>query len=225
MFRVPARIALVVAAAALLLPWRAVGQQSRPAPAALARSLQERYDRIKDFTADFVQTYRGGVLRTQTQERGRVVIKKPSRMHWTYVSPEKKEFISDGVKVYSYIPQDRQVIVTSVPDDAQATTPALFLAGKGNIVQDFTASYAEGGAPGTVVLKLVPKRGDPEFEYLLVTVDPSSLQMRGLAARDLQGGDSSLTFMNLKENQGISDTQFAFRIPRGVDVVTDDAQN
>ena len=154
MFRVPARIALVVAAAALLLPWRAVGQQSRPAPAALARSLQERYDRIKDFTADFVQTYRGGVLRTQTQERGRVVIKKPSRMHWTYVSPEKKEFISDGVKVYSYIPQDRQVIVTSVPDDAQATTPALFLAGKGNIVQDFTASYAEGGAPGTVVLKL-----------------------------------------------------------------------
>ena len=225
MFRVPARIALVVAAAALLLPWRAVGQQSRPAPAALARSLQERYDRIKDFTADFVQTYRGGVLRTQTQERGRVVIKKPSRMHWTYVSPEKKEFISDGVKVYSYIPQDRQVIVTSVPDDAQATTPALFLAGKGNIVQDFTASYAEGGAPGTVVLKLVPKRGDPEFEYLLVTVDPSSLQMRGLAARDLQGGDSSLTFMNLKENQGISDTEFAFRIPRGVDVVTDGAPN
>ncbi|WP_339939533.1 outer membrane lipoprotein chaperone LolA [Undibacterium luofuense] len=225
MFRVPARIALVVAAAALLLPWRAVGQQSRPAPAALARSLQERYDRIKDFTADFVQTYRGGVLRTQTQERGRVVIKKPSRMHWTYLVPERKEFVSDGVKVYSFIPQDRQVIISSVPADAQATTPALFLAGKGNIVQDFTASYAEGGTPDTVVLKLVPKRGDPEFEYLLVTVDPVSLQMRGLGARDLQGGDSTLSFMNLKENQGISDKVFAFRIPRGVDVVTDGAPN
>ena len=106
-----------------------------------------------------------------------------------------------------------------VPADAQATTPALFLAGKGNIVQDFTASYADGAAPGTVVLKLVPKRGDPEFEYLLVTVDPVSIQMRGLGARDLQGGDSTLSFMNLKENQGISDTEFAFRIPRGVDVV------
>ena len=137
----------------------------------------------------------------------------------------KKEFVSDGVKVYSFIPQDRQVIVSSVPADAQATTPALFLAGKGNIVQDFTASYADGAAPGTAVLKLVPKRGDPEFEYLLVTVDPVSLQIRGLGARDLQGGDSSLSFMNLKENQGISDTQFAFRIPRGVDVVTDGAPN
>ena len=129
------RVLLLVVAAGLVLPWRADGQASRPSPEALARALQQRYDRIKDFTADFVQTYRGGVLRTQTQERGRVVIKKPSRMHWTYLVPEKKEFVSDGVKVYSFIPQDRQVIISSVPADAQATTPALFLAGKGNIVQ------------------------------------------------------------------------------------------
>jgi outer membrane lipoprotein carrier protein len=219
------RVLLLMVAAALVWPWITAGQPARPAPDVLARSLQQRYDRIKDFTADFVQTYRGGVLRTQTQERGRVVIKKPSRMHWTYLVPEKKEFVSDGVKVYSFIPQDRQVIISRVPADAEATTPALFLAGKGNIVQDFTASYAEGGTPGTVVLKLVPKRGDPEFEYLLVTVDPVSLQMRGLGARDLQGGDSTLSFMNLKENQGISDKVFAFRIPRGVDVVTDGAPN
>ena len=43
-------------------------------------------------------------------------------MHWTYTAPEKKEFVSDGVKIYSYIPQDRQVIVSSVPADDQATT-------------------------------------------------------------------------------------------------------
>jgi len=54
-----------------------------PAPDALARSLQQRYQGIKDFSADFVHSYRGGVLKTQTQERGVVVVKKPSRMHWT----------------------------------------------------------------------------------------------------------------------------------------------
>ena len=42
----------------------------------------------------------------------------------------------------------------------------------------------------------------------------------GLTTRDRQGGDSTLTFTNLKENQGISDKEFAFRIPRGVDVIT-----
>ena len=35
------------------------------------------------------------------------------------------------------------------------------------------------------------------------------------------GGESTLVFNNLKENQGISDNEFAFTIPRGVDVITD----
>ena len=48
--------------------------QSQPAPDALARSLQQRYRGIKDFSADFVQTYEGGVLRTKTTERGTMSI-------------------------------------------------------------------------------------------------------------------------------------------------------
>jgi outer membrane lipoprotein-sorting protein len=44
-------------------------------------------------------------------------------MRWTYVKPEKKEFVSDGFKVYSYIPLDQQVTVSPVPSDSDATTP------------------------------------------------------------------------------------------------------
>src|SRR5678816_3566086 len=58
--------------------------QSKPTADALARSLQQRYQSIKDFSADFVHSYRGGVLKTQSEERGKVSVKKPSRMRWTY---------------------------------------------------------------------------------------------------------------------------------------------
>jgi outer membrane lipoprotein carrier protein len=203
----------------------AAAAQTRPAPEALARSLQQRYQGIKDFSADFTHNYRGGVLKTQTQERGKVSVKKPSRMHWTYTAPEKKEFVSDGVKIYSYIPQDKQVIVSSVPADDQATTPALFLAGKGDIVRDFSASYVDSTIPGTLALKLTPRHAEPDYDYLVVTVDPASLQIRALTTKDKQGGESTLVFTNLKENQGISDKEFAFRIPRGVDVITDGSHN
>jgi outer membrane lipoprotein carrier protein len=196
-----------------------------PTPEAFARSLQQRYQGIRDFSADFVHSYRGGVLRTHTQERGTVTVKKPSRMHWTYTAPEKKEFVSDGVKVYAYIPLDRQVIVSGVPPDDQATTPALFLAGKGDIVRDFSAAYVDPAVPGTLALKLTPRRSEPDYEYLVVGVDPATLQIRALTTRDRQGGDSTLIFSNLKENQGVSDKEFAFRIPRGVDVITDGIQN
>jgi outer membrane lipoprotein carrier protein len=202
-----------------------IGAQERLAPEALARSLQQRYQGIKDFSADFVHSYRGGVLKTRTQERGTVAVKKPSRMHWIYTVPEKKEFVSDGVKIYSYIPQDRQVIVSSVPPDDQATTPALFLAGKGDIVRDFSATYVDPTVAGTLALKLVPRRSEPDYEYLVVAVDPATFQIRALTTRDRQGGDSTLIFSNLKENLGISDKEFAFRIPRGVDVITDGLQN
>jgi len=199
--------------------------QSKPTADALARSLQQRYQGIKDFSADFVHSYRGGALKTQTQERGTVTVKKPSRMHWTYTAPEKKEFVSDGVKIYSYIPQDKQVIVTNVPADDQAATPALFLAGKGDIVRDFSASYVDAAIDGTLALKLTPRRNEPDYEYLIVAVDPASLRIRALTTKDRQGGESTLVFNNLKENQGISDKEFAFRIPRGVDVITDGSHN
>ena len=199
--------------------------QTGQSPDTLAKQLQARYQNVRDFTADFVQTYRGGVLRTETRERGTVAVKKPGRMRWIYTSPERKEFVSDGQKMYSYIPEDRQVMVSNVPADSQAPTPVLFLAGKGDLVKDFTASQADSPVPGSIGLKLTPRRNEPEYEYLIVAVDPATLQIRALTTRDRQGGESTIRFENLKENKGISDKDFAFRIPRGVDVITDGQRN
>src|SRR5262249_29272981 len=128
--------------------------------AELAQALQRRYDTIHDFSADFVHTYQGGVLHKTITERGHVLVKKPGRMRWDYTAPEKKLFVSDGVKIYSYVPQDKQVEVGTVPPDDRAGAPIMFLAGKGNLVRDFTSSLAEipaGSPTGSEALKLVPR--------------------------------------------------------------------
>ena len=101
---------------------------------------------MRDFSADFEHVYEGGVLKKKVTERGTVLVKKPGMMRWTYTSPEKKEFVSDGRKLYSYVPEDRQVVVSAVPPADEASSPALFLAGKGDILRDFTPSMA--GVPG-----------------------------------------------------------------------------
>jgi len=200
-------------------------QAAEPTAQELARSLQRKYDSITDFSADFVHTYRGGVLRTQTSERGTVKVKKPGKMRWVYTAPEPKEFVSDGVKIYSHIPQDRQVLVSPMPADGDASTPALFLSGKGDIVRDFTAAIVESPVAGAVGLKLTPKKAEAQYDYFVVATSQPGLQIRALATRDRQGGDSVITFMNLKENQGITDKEFAFRIPKGADVITNGAGN
>jgi outer membrane lipoprotein carrier protein len=199
-----------------------------PAPAdqtasELASALQKRIDTIKDFSTDFTHAYQGGVLRKQISERGRLIVKKPGKMRWDYTAPEQKQFVSDGVKMYSYIPQDKQVVVASVPPEDQATTPTLFLAGKGSLTRDFTASLVDAPAgmpPGTRGLKLVPKARQPDYDWLTLVVDPGTLAIRGLQTVDAQGGTSTFSFTNLKENVGIADKEFTFKIPRGVDVVS-----
>lgn len=213
-----------VPATALLLLAAIVGPQAAETTAPeLAAALQKRYDGIKDFSADFIHAYEGGVLRKQITERGKLLIKKPGKMRWEYTAPEQKLFVSDGVKMYSYIPQDKQVIVSSVPAADDATTPTLFLAGKGNLTRDFTASFVPlpAGMPaGSRALKLMPKTPQRDYEWLTLVVDPVSLTIRGLVTVDGQGGTSSFSFTNLKENIGSADKDFAFKIPRGVDIVS-----
>ena len=193
----------------------------------LAQSLQRKYDTIRDFSADFIHTYEGGVLHKQITERGHVLVKKPGKMKWDYTSPEKKLFISDGVRVYSYTPEDRQVIIGAVPKDDQPGAPILFLAGKGNLARDFTASIGElpkASPPGSEALKLVPKAAQPDYDWLLLVIDHQSLALRTLVTMDGQGGRSSISFMNLKENVNPADKEFAFNIPRGVDVINDSSR-
>jgi outer membrane lipoprotein carrier protein len=195
----------------------------RPPIGDLTRRLQARYDTVRDFSADFVHVYEGGLLRRKVTERGKVLIKKPGRMRWTYTSPEPKEFVSDGTRLYAYVPQDRQVIVSAVPAANEATSAVLFLAGKGRLARDFAVDYADATqtAPGTLALKLVPHEQQADYDWLILVVDRQTLAVRSLITADAQGGRSTFTFSNLKENIGLADSRFEFKIPRGVDVVTD----
>jgi len=173
----------------------------------LAAALQKKIDGIRDFSTDFTHTYQGGVLKKQITERGHLLVKKPGKMRWDYADPERKTFVSDGLKMYSYIPEDKQVIVTSVPPEDEASTPALVEA-------------PAGMAGGSRALKLVPKARQRDYDWLTLVVDPGTLAIRGLQTTDAQGGTSTFSFTNLKENVGVADKAFAFKIPRGVDVVT-----
>jgi outer membrane lipoprotein carrier protein len=194
--------------------------QAERSPETLARALQQRYQAVRDFRADFVQTSRGGALGTESRGEGSVSVKKPGRMRWVYTRPERQEIISDGVTLYRYFPEDREVDQTRVPPDDQATTSMQFLAGRGDITRDFTAAGAEPPVAGTIGLKLTPRNSEPDFEHLVVGLDPKTLQIRALTTRDRLGADNTIVFRNMRENTGVPDSTFAFTPPKGVRVQT-----
>jgi outer membrane lipoprotein carrier protein len=218
------RLAPVALAVLLAAPVLAAQPPARSADA-LAQALQERYRRVLDFSADFVQTYRGGALRTEARERGTVTIKKPGKMRWVYTDPERKEIISDGLTIYMYYPAERRVIASDVPPDGGASTGAMFLVGRGDVSRDFTASFAGDQPDGAIALKLTPRQPQSDYEHLVVRLDPATLQIRALTTLDQLGGENTLTFGNLRENRNVSDRTFEFRIPSGVTVTADGTRN
>jgi outer membrane lipoprotein carrier protein len=193
--------------------------QTAPTAAEVASALQKKYDGVRDFTAHFVHESEGGVLRKKTIERGSLQVKKPGKMRWDYSSPEKKVFVSDGTKMYLYVPADNQVVVSDVPKADEATTAVLFLVGKGSLPRDFIVSFADGGGPDTYSLKLQPKLPERDYDWLQLVVERPTLRIRTLAAADAQGARSAFQFSNFKENVGLADKVFDFKPPRGADVI------
>lgn len=224
------RLVLASTAAALLTatgaaqtrpPARAVASPDvRPPATDVAGAIQRKYDSVKDFSASFTQTYEGGVLRRKSQESGLVFVKKPGKMRWDYIKPEKKLFVSDGQTMFLYFPNEKQVMKNDVPGQNQATSAVLFLMGKGDIVRDFNVRWADAGLDTTYRLRLDPKTRQAEYDWLEISADRETFRIVGLMAADAQGGKSAFVFSNFKENAGLADKMFQFTIPRGTEVIS-----
>jgi outer membrane lipoprotein carrier protein len=181
------------------------------APEALVKRVLERSRRTTSLVADFVQTYRSAALGRELVERGTLQLKRPGRMRWEYVYPEKKTFVSDGKAFYFYVPAERQVIVRD--QSGEQGIAVRLLSGEG-ILSQFDAT--PDGATGR--LKLVPRKPDPELERAYIEADADG-RIVGIEIWDVGGNKSRFTFGRLRENVALDDRQFRFEVPKGVAVI------
>jgi outer membrane lipoprotein carrier protein len=218
--RVQFTVALLAGALLATAPVGTTAGTQVPAAAELAMSLQKRYATIRDFKADFTHEVKGAVLRTVTTvERGDLKVKKPGRLWMTYTAPQKKAFVADGSFIYTYNASDRAGTQGPMPAAGDTSVAILFLAGRGDLVKDFTASMPATHPAGEWHLVLTPLKRQPDFATLTLAVDRASLAIRGMTTVDAQGGTFILRFTNLQENIGLKDTDFRFTFPRGTHVI------
>ena len=210
-------LSLIVLATAWL--GSGLSAQAPPTAAELAAKIQAHYARVNDFTADFTQTSSNPLRPKGLTDRGTVKIKKPLRMQWLYTTSDKQQFWSDGTRTYSYMPTDKYVDIRALPKASEASTALLFLAGRGDLTKDFAASVPDNQPAGEWRLVLRPTGGrQTDFTALTLEVDRASLALRGLGIEDDQAGSiTRMRFTNLRENRGLADREFEFKIPKGVE--------
>ena len=210
-------VAFLAAGVALMSVASAKATPVAPKVADVIRKLQARYDATKDFTADFTQTVEAVTLGKPLQSTGQVYFKRPGRMRWEFLEPEKQTIVADGTLLWVYQPEHHQVLKTPFRAAFQSATPISFLLGVGQLKNDFDATLLSSG-PDVVRLKLVPKR-EHEIGVLVLDVDPQTYDILAAEVTDPLGNVTRLSFSNLRRDVGLDDSPFTFTIPPGTDVV------
>jgi outer membrane lipoprotein carrier protein len=193
-----------------------------PAPDvhAIAQAVDERYNHLHSLQSDFTEIYRGaGMERT---ESGTLWLKKPGKMRWQYRSPREKLFLSDGKDAWFYVPGERQVRRTPVKKLDDLRSPLAFLLGKTKLEKELQAlslaSDVAPLAPEDVVLRGVPKSLADRVSQVLLEITPEHWISR-IIIEEVDGSVTEYRFTNQRENVAVTDQQFQFAVPDGVEVI------
>ena len=205
-------------AASLAVPAQAGAPKTTSAPQdaqAVLTNFDARSRTIRDFTAKFTQTYRSGALGRAIVETGTVKVKRPSRMLFQYVAPDKKVFVADGDSYYFYVPRDKQVMVQNQRGDKRATARIL---AEGRLLDHFKCVGEEADTLGRKLI-LAPIEKDANVTRIAVVLD-AQLRLLALEIQDAEGSTSRMVFDGFRENVGLKDSEFRFDVPKGVEVIS-----
>ena len=190
----------------------------------VAQQVDEHYNRLQSFQADFVEIYQGSGV--QREESGTLLLKKPGKMRWEYRSPEEKVFLSDGKVTWLYLPAEKQARKAPLKNLEDLRSPLAFLLGKTKLEKELKAlSFApdlQVWKGGDVMLRGIPRGLEDRVEQVVLEITPEHRIARIL----IHATDDSVTeyrFRDQKENIMVSDGQFRFAPPAGTEVIEEAA--
>ncbi len=183
-------------------------------------NLQKRYEKIKDYQADFSQE---AVLKLgQTTEKafGKIYIKKPDMMRWDYDKPRRQQIIINKSEIIIYVPDEKQVMKDRAPQGSINMTS--FITNIARIREDFNIAFSQNKKEpnsGKYFLELTPKKEGMNITRAVLDVSEKDFLIEKLSITDLQGNITNVSFSDIKIDAGIRDSLFTFKIPKGVEVI------
>jgi outer membrane lipoprotein carrier protein len=221
-----AAVAIVLVCHAAVPAQEGADDQARKEVQDVVKRLQARYEKTKDLQADFTQkTQIEGFERPMTST-GKVYIKKPGRLRWTYLDPANEDIYVNRDDVKVYVPEHKQVLVGKLTQMAASRAPLELLQGAARLEESFDVQPTPGkerGVGGLRLLTLLPKGhtlepGKP-VQRIVVEVFPKTYFIRTVSLHENSGNVSHFEFSSLQYNIGLGDDVFEPKFPPDVEVV------
>lgn len=193
-------------------------------PMALLEKTRAKIERLTSVRARFTQKKNLAMLAEPVSSRGEFLYMKGGKFSWHYEPPDESLTVSNGEKIWLYIPALAQVEVYDVRVFKQKSRVFEKLCmGFERPLCDLAESFSIGlisNSEADFEIRLVPKeesvaRAVSELHVLISK--ESGLPVR-ITTLDSGGDETVVTFTHTDVNPEIDDSAFVFSPPRGVTV-------
>ncbi|MBS4098401.1 MAG: outer membrane lipoprotein chaperone LolA [Sulfuricella sp.] len=183
--------------------------------AATLDTLKAFVQQTQTVRAQFKQQVLDKKLVSTQESSGSMELQRPGKFRWVYDKPYQQLIVGDGVKLWLYDADLKQVTVKKL-DLAIGGSPAALLAGQGDLEKHF--NLKDLGKRGSLDwLEATPRDKDSTFESVRMGFNGDTLEIMEL--RDHFGQTTVIRFSHLERNPKLSPEAFRFTPPKGADVI------
>ena len=151
---------------------------------------------------------------------GRIHFRPPYSLKIQQDTPKSETVISDGDRLWWYIPDKKQVYV--YPFHVAGRELALLsdiFQGLKEVSESFIVMLSGIGAGGEYQLKLTPNPPWPQTEHINLSVTQGDFSIRIVEIHNYIGGITRFIFGNLSTGKRYGPEFFKFTVPAGVKVI------
>ncbi len=170
---------------------------------------------MSSFSAEFTQTVYDSESVPLQESSGSVELLRPGRFRWTYVEPNSQLIVADGITLWVFDEDIKQVTVQP-QESALGSAPIGLLSGQKTLESEFTVTEL-GVENGLQWFELEPKVQDTDFNTVYIALDDNGLHAMEL--RDNFDQATQIKFSNFKKNVALTQDRFVFTPPEDADVV------
>ncbi len=182
----------------------------------ILKGIKGRYGKTKDMKGAFVQKTMVKTLNRAQVKTGTVWFKRPDKMRWNYVKPEKQQLITDGNTLWIYQVEQKVVFMKQLDVNNSTVVPMKILSGEINANTQFHAKVLKV-ADGVALLELKPRRHGG-YEKAVLHVSLADFDIRRIDIFDLYGNITELTINDVVFDNKLTDGFFVYTPIPGVKV-------
>ncbi|KPL04042.1 MAG: hypothetical protein AMJ73_04710 [candidate division Zixibacteria bacterium SM1_73] len=180
----------------------------------LALQVEEKYRSFKDLSMDFTKTLKSEIFETERKTKGKMYLKNPDKFR---IETKEEIIVTDGEFLWNYSEENEQVLKSRLDRSKNIFKPNQYLS---NFRKEYNAkSTGEEKIDKTECYKLVltPKKEDSFITKMTIWIDQKNLLAKKLEYQDSNDNEITLIFDKIKTNQGIKDSKFVFKTPKGIE--------